>query len=110
MCNCFWAITNQANLAIIINGKIFSKVSISRVVRQGNLLPPLIFILVMQVFDYLLTSKMEAGHWKRVCFEEEELYLGYQFYANNVMIFLEVDSNNLNNCKKEFNKFGKVLG
>lgn len=64
----------------------------------------------MQVLDFLLIAKMESGRLKCMKFEEEELHLGHQLFANNVTAVIEADEDNLNNCKEEFDSFRKVLG
>lgn len=100
-------ITGNANSSIIINGKATKTFDISRSVRQGDPLSPLFFILIMQVLGDLITDRMELGGICGVQFEEN-INLAHQFFADNVTSVIEVNEENINNFKEQFDKFGQV--
>ena len=51
---------STACFSVLVNGSLYSFLSSSRGLRQGNSLPPLLFLLVMEVLSRLL-KKNEEG-------------------------------------------------
>lgn len=62
------------------------------------------------MLDDLITDRMDSGGIRGVQFEEENIHITHQFFADNVIAVIEAIEENVNNLKEQFDKFGQVSG
>jgi hypothetical protein len=106
----FNAITINANTAVLINGRPTKVIDITRSVRQGCPIAPLLFILALQALDCLLKDALARESLKGIWFEEVEVQVSHQFYSDNTSVLIEATAANARVCQDIFDSFGKASG
>lgn len=87
-----------------MNGELHGFFESGRGIRQGDLMSPYIFTLMMEVFTGILdiqTSHPEFGFFWRC----KSSRLSHLFFADDVLIFAEADLASVNLLKAGIEKF-----
>ena len=66
----------------------------SKDIRQGDLLPPYIFILCMEMLGYLIVDKCRSILWDPVRASREGAVVSHLFFANDLILLAKADEKN----------------
>lgn len=98
-----------SHVYVIINGSTTTKdFKVEKCLRQGDLISPLLFVLVMEVLSGLMGKSIEIGDFKRFMFTEEEEVSMLQF-AGETITMVEGDKENLWSIKVILRGFKMML-
>lgn len=98
-------VLSSAKLLILINGTPHRFFSCSRGVRQGDPLSPLLFCIAEETLILWLDHYIDIG--KLTVHKKLPRHL---FYADDILIFMEVSRRNGRNIKRLLKDYGKVSG
>ncbi|GJU43717.1 retrovirus-related pol polyprotein from transposon TNT 1-94 [Tanacetum coccineum] len=91
------ACLSSSRALILVNGSPTLKLYNKRGLRQGDPLSPFLFILVMQGLHNALSIAVSSGLIRGVKFGSPEVTISHIFYADDVIITTEWNSNDLDN-------------
>ncbi|GJT01740.1 putative RNA-directed DNA polymerase, eukaryota, reverse transcriptase zinc-binding domain protein [Tanacetum coccineum] len=77
------ACLSSSRASVLVNGSPTSEFSIKRGLRQGDLLSPFLFILVMEGLHNALSTVVSSGPIRGVKFGSHELTISYLFYVDD---------------------------
>jgi hypothetical protein len=106
----FMAITVNANAVVLVNGRATGEVRITRSVRQGCPIAPLLFTLLLEALNWMFKKAMLRGTLKGLYFDEIEVHLVQQFYSDNTSVMIEATAANARTCEQIFDTFGRASG
>nr|GEU90858.1 putative RNA-directed DNA polymerase, eukaryota, reverse transcriptase zinc-binding domain protein [Tanacetum cinerariifolium] len=103
------ACLHSSRISILVNGSPTPDFSLERGLPQGDLLSPLLFILVMEglhlsLEKYLLTKRIKGVSVGRPC-----INLSHFFFANDVIILSEWNVQDLHNITSTLNSFYQIF-
>ena len=87
------------HLSVLVNGEATSFFPSTRGLRQGNLLSPLLFILVMEVLIRLIIKAAEVGFLEGIRINgsrSEDILISHLLFTDDTLIF----------CKPEVSQLG----
>ncbi|WVZ80019.1 hypothetical protein U9M48_027537 [Paspalum notatum var. saurae] len=107
-CNLISLLLSPASTQILINGQPGQHISHLRGLRQGDPLSPMLFILVMDVLNSLVSV---AGQWKLLqpIHGNHNLHR-VSLYADDVVLFVRPTNDDLHMVKELLECFGHVSG
>ena len=82
---------------LIINGKPSNRVTSSRGLRQGDPLPPYLFLFVFDVLFRMVLAEVYAHNVRGLVLNKNYPMLSYLFFADDSLFFMEADETN---CEK----------
>ncbi|GJX53244.1 RNA-directed DNA polymerase, eukaryota, reverse transcriptase zinc-binding domain protein [Tanacetum coccineum] len=100
----------SARTSVIVNGSPTLEFSIHRGLRQGDPLSPLLFILVMEGLHLALKDVVQTHKIKGTHVGTSGFNLSHLFYADDVVITTDWNSNDLSNIIQILNDFYKASG
>lgn len=77
---------HYAKISILANGKLGKEIVIKRGFRKGDLLSPLLFVLVVKGLNLLFTHMKEVGKIEGLSVARSVAFTNLQ-YADNILIF-----------------------
>jgi hypothetical protein len=80
------AIPENANAAVILNGRITKSFDISRSVRQGCPISSLFFVMILEGISCMIQKKVQSRQLRGVAFREENNKLAHLFYSDNTTV------------------------
>ncbi|KAL3676999.1 hypothetical protein R1sor_026947 [Riccia sorocarpa] len=89
---------------------VMQSFSISRSVRQGCPLSPLLFTIAVQVLTDAVNSMLSTGHLKGIHLPEAGIQYAQGFFADDAHLLLLADRQNLLNAKSLLHTFGLASG
>ncbi|XP_013709779.2 uncharacterized protein LOC106413574 [Brassica napus] len=100
---------STASFTLAINGCSSGFFKSSKGLRQGDPLSPYLFVLAMEVFTRLLTSRFENGS---INYHPgtAELNISHLMFADDVMIFFDGTSNSLHGITETLDDFASWSG
>jgi hypothetical protein len=106
----FEAITTNANAGVLVNVRPTGAINITRSVRQGCPIAPVLFILALQALDCLIKDAIARNSLRGIFFEEVGVELAHQFYSDNTSVMIRASADNARECQKIFDQFGTASG
>ena len=103
--NIIKAICDKPRANIILNGEKLKEFPLRSGTRQGCLLSPLLFNIVLEV---LATAIREVKEIKRIQIGKEEVKLS--LFADDMILYLENAKDSMRKLLELINEFGKVAG
>ena len=92
-----WCIST-ASFLVLINGSPTGFFSSSRGLRQGDPLSPYLFVIGMEALSCLINRVVEGNYFSgsRIAYRRgEELVISHLLYADDTLLFCEVDKDQL---------------
>ena len=96
--------------SILINGSPTSDFSSKRGLRQGDLLSPFLFIIVMEGLHITLRDGLSENMFRGACIGSPSIRLSHLFYADDVIIISEWNQNDMDNIIRILNVFYLASG
>ena len=85
----------------------------SRGIRQGDLLPPYIFIICIELLGHLIEAQCSSKSWNPVKSARGGLVFSHLFFANDLVLFARANHVNCTIVRKVLNEFcersGKIV-
>lgn len=100
----------SASSSIILNGIPTERFLITRSVRQGCPLSPLLFILAFDLLSLHLLQVLERETIKGVYFPEARVKTSHNFYADDVYVVIRATMRYIQEFKNILFKFGRASG
>lgn len=101
---------SSCSLSVLWNGESLPPFSPGRGLRQGDPLSPYLFILVMEKLAYMIQEKVNSGRWKPLKISRGGVTLSHLFFADDLMIFGEATSRQLDLIMNCLDTFANVSG
>ena len=96
--------------SVLLNGVPGKTIQCKRGVRQGDPLSPLLFVLTADLLQLILNHERSLGNLSLPIQLEHTLDFSILQYADDTLIFMEGDSNQLNNLKLILQSFSASTG
>ncbi|KAL3698885.1 hypothetical protein R1sor_012961 [Riccia sorocarpa] len=104
------AILSTAASAIIVNGRRNKVVKITRSVRQGCPLSPLLFILVTQTLTVVIEQEVAAGRIQGIYLEKANMHYCLGLYADDSHMILGAKKEGATQTKNLLDSFANATG
>ncbi|KAL3685602.1 hypothetical protein R1sor_003624 [Riccia sorocarpa] len=104
------ALNDSAESSVRINTSCSKRFLISRSVRQGCPLSPLLFTIAIQVFSDAVNSFQDQGFLKGINLPETGTQYCHGLFADDAHLLLQADQQNLLNAKSLLQTFGEASG
>ena len=104
---------STVQFSIMVNGSPSGFFGSSRGIRQGDLLSPLLFLLIIEVLSRMLRRTEEAGlikGFKAGNSVEEDLSVSYLLFADDTIVFCDADPEQLFHLRMVLSCFEAVTG
>lgn len=101
---------SSASSVILLNGRPTEPFRLTRSVRQGCTLSPLIFILAFDILSLMFTSAVDRGALVGVEFPESGVKNVQSFYADDVALLIRAIMSCILECQRILTMFGAVSG
>ncbi|XP_071725850.1 uncharacterized mitochondrial protein AtMg01250-like [Rutidosis leptorrhynchoides] len=107
-----WIITclKPASISILVNGSPTSKFNLEREVRQGDPLPPFLFILAAEGLNVLTKQAVEAKRFLGVEVGGDKIPISHLQYADDTIFFGSWSERNIQNLMKLLKCFELTSG
>ncbi|XP_061338861.1 uncharacterized protein LOC133285627 [Gastrolobium bilobum] len=92
------------------NGSLSEEFQPSRGVRQGDPLSPYLFVLAMEKLSHIIETAANGGLWKPIRAGKGGPKISHILFADDLMLFLEVDEEQLHVLLRCLNLFGDISG
>lgn len=66
--------------------------------------------MALEALNDMIEAALERGSLKGIRFEEDNLHLAQQFFADNTNMLLVVEVENVKECQRIFDEFGRAPG
>ncbi|MCI18439.1 putative non-LTR retroelement reverse transcriptase [Trifolium medium] len=83
------------NLSVLVNGSSTAEININRGLKQGDLLAPFLFLLVVEGFGGAMTKAVDIGAFKGFPIHRGGLSISHLQYADDTLYIEEVSVENL---------------
>lgn len=93
-----------------INGKLSTVFYPSRVLRQGGLISPYIFILCLEYLSKLIHKECDSNNWQAFKVRGDRMEISYLFFADDVVLFGEANLSTLDSLTKILDLFCRKSG
>lgn len=90
----------RSSCSLLWNGEVTNSIRPSRGIKQGDPLPPCLFVSCMERLSCWILSKVEQGAWKPLKASRSGVRISYICFADDLLLFTEAASNWIN-CTKE---------
>lgn len=87
---------SSSSLAILVNGNSTNIFKPSRGFRQGDSMPPYLFILGMEYLSLLIHRQVSSGNWKPIWITNLGPTISHTLFADGVFLFEEATLENAN--------------
>ena len=104
-----WCLST-AKLQVMWDGEKGETFSPSRGLRQGDPLSPYLFVLIMEKFAHLIQTEVEEDNWKPFRLKKSGTCISHLFFADDLMLFAEVDMDQAAIIKACLDDFCAVSG
>jgi hypothetical protein len=109
-CNWIKLLLQSATSSVLLNGIIGFTFHCKRGVRKGDPLSPLLFVLVVDVLQSLVNEAMNNGLLTRPLLLQCSPSLHVLQYADDTLIILQADVQQLRHLQKLLQDFGDISG
>nr|DAD35521.1 TPA_asm: hypothetical protein HUJ06_006161 [Nelumbo nucifera] len=92
---------SSVEFAFKINGTQRGKVKPCRGIRQGDPLPPYIFILAVQALSLIIQDSVQNGRLHPLRFKRSGMSISHMFYTDDCLLFLKANIQNALQIKKK---------
>lgn len=100
----------SASSAVLINGRMSTSFLLSRSVRQGCPLSPLLFILAIDSLSHILHEDTCAGLIEGVRIPEADIHVSHNLFADDLTLVLKAESRIIHHCRSVLQSFGQASG
>jgi hypothetical protein len=107
-CELVAILLSTASTRVMLNGEPGPPIWHRRGLRQGDPLPPSLFVLIMNTLNRALVKEIELGILRRLA--RRELATSVSLYANDVVIFCHPDETELRAVRAILDLFGHAMG
>ena len=91
--------------SLLINGSCLDSFCPSRGIRQGDPLPPYLFILCMEYLGHLIEEKCAAKVWNPMKASRNGPSFSHLFFADDLVLFAEADTENCLAINEDLQEF-----
>ncbi|XP_026377852.1 uncharacterized protein LOC113272180 [Papaver somniferum] len=98
------------SIALLINGSPSASFTPSRGIRQGDLLSPYLFLIIMEGFSRIIQSQILQGNLNGIIVGKHGLQVSHLFFADECLLFLEASPKYLHNLQQILDQFSKASG
>lgn len=109
-CNLIRQCISTTNISILLNGSPCVAYNPTRGVRQGDPLSPYLFIIVMEAFSRQLFHAEQQQLIEGMKIAPSAPSISHLFLADDCLLFMKADLNNVNNVLKIIEDFGAASG
>lgn len=84
----------------MVNGSLTNEFKTDQVLRQGALLSPFLFLIVVEAFNVMLKKEIDLGKFKGLKFDEGDERFPHLQYADDTLV----------SCKKSWSNIRTIKG
>ncbi|GKB41569.1 RNA-directed DNA polymerase, eukaryota, reverse transcriptase zinc-binding domain protein [Tanacetum coccineum] len=99
-----------SSFSICINGEIYGYFKGGRVLRQGDLISPYLFTLVMEVLNMIMIKNIREANNFKYHYGCKEIKLTHLCFADDLLMLCNKDATSLKVIKNSLEEFSKVSG
>lgn len=100
----------NASSAVLINGIPTERIPLARSVRQGCPLPPLLFIMAIDVLSLMLQQALDSGKIEGVRFPKVGIQMLHNFFADDVFMIIRALLHYIKELQGILDLFGAASG
>ncbi|GJU60172.1 RNA-directed DNA polymerase, eukaryota, reverse transcriptase zinc-binding domain protein [Tanacetum coccineum] len=107
-----WIMTcvRSTSFSICLNGETHGYFKGGRGLRQGDLMSPYLFTLVMEVFSLIMEKNIEESNGFGYHFGCKELKLSHMCFADDLLVLCKGNKDSIEVIKKSLEEFSKASG
>ncbi|GJY13067.1 RNA-directed DNA polymerase, eukaryota, reverse transcriptase zinc-binding domain protein [Tanacetum coccineum] len=102
--------TLSTSFSICLNGETHGYFKGGRGLRQGDLMSPYLFTLVMEVFSLIMEKNIEESNGFGYHFGCKELKLSHMCFADDLLVLCKGNKDSIEVIKKSLEEFSKASG
>ena len=110
MINLIMQCLTSSSMQVLWNGKPSSTFKPQRGIRQGDPLSPYIFVLCMERLSHMITAAVSQGDWKPIKMGRRGVPLSHLFFADDLIVFSQANSQQVQVIKQILTTFSKASG
>ncbi|KAL3677769.1 hypothetical protein R1sor_020725 [Riccia sorocarpa] len=104
------AILTTTSSCIVINGNRSKPVQVTRSVRQGCPLSPLLFILVTEMLTVAVKKEVEVGSWEGIYVQRANMHYCLGFFADDSHMIVRATKEGAQNVQELLERFANASG
>lgn len=108
--NLIMSCLSSASMSVLWNGVVCERFKPRRGVRQGCPLPPYLFLFCLERLANVIEDSVHSGDWKPIQFCRRGLSLSHLFYADDIILFGEASSCQVQVIKGVLDSFSQASG
>lgn len=109
MINLIMSCVTSPRISVLWNGEITSEFSPTRGIRQGDPLSSYLFVLCLDRLSVMIEKAVLEGSWKPLKLSKT-ISVSHAFYADDVFLFGNATSANIETMFRTLNHFGNMSG
>lgn len=108
--NVIMSYVTSPSIVVLFNGGALEDFRPTRGIRQGDPLPPYIFIICMEVLGFLIKDKCDLKFWNPVKASQGGLAFSHLFFADDLVLFGKANMKNYQSMKDALDVFCDLSG
>lgn len=100
----------SSRMAILWNGEPMEWFRPTRGIRQGDAMSPFLFALCIERLSHIIGKSVLDGRWKGIQVTRNSLIISHLLFADDMVLFSEVNMEQINVIKDFLENFSKLSG
>lgn len=109
-CSLILSCISSVSSSVIVNGQPTEPFHLSRGIRQGDPLPPYIFIMCMEHLTHIINETVARFRWTPFSFHRNRIHISHFLFANDILLFGEANVSSTNAIIDTLREFHKKSG